>query len=184
MVLGEYQIIHVLPSPRFLPLSLPFRFENRLYCLTSSPFIFVCTYTHAHTVRVRTEAAEQSVGVSSLPPPCGPWGLNSSHQPRQLAPLPTEPSHGLLNCRISLCSLNWPGSQYIIQRGLKITATIMPRPPKYWDYRYVLLISSCMFSLVQHPFTDFTSITAVVLWYVMATDICIGKYLTWHTLTK
>lgn len=86
-----------LSSPRFLPPSLPFSFENR-FLLPYFFIIYFCVYTHPCMYsHVHMEGTGQFVGVSSLLLPRGPWGLNSNHQPWQLAPLPTEPSPRLLN---------------------------------------------------------------------------------------
>lgn len=84
-------------GPSFLPSSFLYIFLSDLKT-DFIPFLFIyfCVYTHTHVHMRQCAHRDLLAEVCFRLSPRGPWVPNSS-QLWQLAPSPTEPSHGLLH---------------------------------------------------------------------------------------
>lgn len=120
-----------LPSPSFLPLSLPFSLRTDFTSLFLY-YVFLYVHTPMH-IQPCVHGGDRTIyrSLFSLPP-FVIRGLNSSHQPWQLSPLHTEPSHGYLIAYIFHIYVsifhNYIYSIYNPKRPW-ITATILPQSP-------------------------------------------------------
>lgn len=150
IVSEKWKTIQSFLSPFFLPLYLPFRFKNRFYPILI--YLFLCVYTHP---RAHATVCTQGPAGRSLFSPITTWALGGKLQSALAAgtfahwAIPWTPSFQFLR----LCNPRWPGTQDKTHSGLKLTVLRL---------QVCATLTSYVFSLAQHPFTNLTCIVAVV----------------------
>ena len=92
--------------------------------------VCACPHTHMLPCICRGQrTASGGVGIIWLSPSI--WGSNSVHQ------MTTAFTCWAIILEVSLCSSSSPGVHYVDQPSLELTASRLPLPSKFWDWRYL-----------------------------------------------